>query len=298
MTSDLFPAIAVFARVAHHGSFTKAAAELGVSSSALSQAVRQLEAKLGVRLLIRTTRRVGVTEIGQRFLTDASVGLAALTKAVSDLDESRDHPAGVLRLNLSRTAADIVLLPHLPAFMAKYPDITLELDCNNGFVDMVTGGFDAGIRLGEYLAQDVVSLALGGAQRVATFAAPDYLAKNGIPRRPEDLIAHRCLNVRFPGNGKLYRWEFAQKGRQFEMDVGGTVVSNDGDVLLCLARSGAGLGCGFEALMQSDFAAGTLIPVLKSWWPTYSGFHLYYSSRLHVPRKLRVLIDFLRVNHA
>lgn len=293
MSSDLYPSISAFARVAHHASFTKAAAELGISASALSQTVRLLEQRLGVRLLDRTTRRVGLTEIGQRFLADAAPGLSALAKAVEDLDDARDKPAGVLRLNLSRTATDIILLPHLTAFMDAYPDIRLELRCDNNFVDLVAQGLDAGIRLGEFIAQDMVAVRLGGTQRLATFAAPSYLRNRAAPVTPEDLTRHRCLNVRFDGTGAVYQWEFANGGRTFEVDVGATLISNDGDVLMGIARAGGGIGCGFEALARDDFAAGTLVPLLQPWWPSYPGFYLYYSSRRHVPRKLRVFIDFM-----
>ena len=172
MEADLYPAIAAFARVAHHASFTRAAAELGVSPSALSQNMRTLEGRLGMRLLDRSTRRVGLTEIGQRFLAETLPALTALAGAVDALNEWRERPAGVLRLNLSRTAMDIVVMPHLVDFLDAYPDIVLELHCDNALLDLVAGGFDAGIRVGENLAQDVVALPLGGSHRIATVAAP------------------------------------------------------------------------------------------------------------------------------
>jgi DNA-binding transcriptional LysR family regulator len=172
MAPDLIPFIAVFARVAHHGSFTRAAAELGVSPSALSQTLRSLEKRLGVRLLDRSTRRVSVTEIGQSFLQDAAPALAALSAAVERVNEVREKPAGLLRINLSRVAFELLLLPHLAAFAQAYPDIKLELHCDNALVDLIGSGFDAGIRLGENLAQEVVAVPLGGPHRIATIAAP------------------------------------------------------------------------------------------------------------------------------
>src|ERR1035437_2034876 len=172
---DLFPAIAAFARVAHHASFTRAAIELGVSPSALSQTVRTLEKRLAVRLLDRSTRRVGLTEIGARFIADSVPGLATVQGAIDALNELRDRPSGLLRLNLSRTAADILVMPHLADFLDAYPEVTIELHCDNALVDIVSNGFDAGIRLGENLAQDVVAVPLGGAHRIATVAAPRYL---------------------------------------------------------------------------------------------------------------------------
>ncbi len=289
---DLLPAIAAFARIAHHASFTKAATELGMSPSALSQTLRTLEARLGVRLLERSTRRVGVTEIGQRFLNDAQPALAALAVAIDGVNESRDKPAGLLRLNVSRTAADILVMPHLAAFLEAYPDVTVELQCDNALVDLVGGGFDAGIRLGENLAQDVVAVPFGGRHRIATVAAPAYLAGRAPPRKPEDLLQHRCINARLAG--AIYRWEFSHKGRDFEMEVPGPVVSNDGEIILHAIRAGIGVGCAFEVMVDEEVRDGRLIALLKPWWPTFPGFYLYYSSRVHVPRKLRVFIEFMQ----
>ena len=287
MSPELLPLIAAFERVAHHMSFTRAAEELNVSPSALSQNQRTLEARLGVRLLERSTRRVGVTEIGQRFLLDARLGLTTLAKAVGGLEELRDQPSGLLRLTLSRTAADLVVLPHLTEFLEAFPAITLELDCDNTLVDLVAGGFDAGIRLGENLAQDVVATPLGGQQRMATIAAPRYLEGRASPRVPADLMNHRCLNVRL--GAALYRWEYVHKGKRVDVQVGGALIARDGDTLLSGIRSGAGIGLAFESQVQDDLAAGRLVPLLKPWWPTFPGFYLYHSSRTHVPRKLRAL---------
>ena len=292
MVPELLPLIAVFERVAHHASFTRAAEELGISPSALSQKLRMLEKRLGVRLLDRSTRRVGVTEIGQTFLLDARKGLSALATAVSSLDELRDQPAGLLRLTVSRTAADLVVLPHLTPFLEAYPAITLELDCDNTLLDLVASGFDAGIRLGENLAQDVVAIPLGGPQRLATVAAPSYLEGRVAPRVPEDLMQHRCLNVRL--GESLYRWEYACKGRRVDIQVGGTLVTRDGDTLLTAIRAGAGIGLAFESQIQDDLVAGRLVPLLEKWWPKFPGFHLYHPSRAHIPRKLSAFIDFFR----
>ena len=292
MAPELLPLIAAFERVAHHASFTRAAEELGISPSAISQNLRTLEARLGVRLLDRSTRRVGVTEIGQRFLLDARHGLAALAAAVGSLDELRDQPSGLLRLTLSRTAADLVVLPHLTAFLEEFPAINLELDCDNALVDLVASGFDAGIRLGENLAQDVVAIPLGGPQRLVTVAAPRYLAGRTAPRVPADLMHHRCLNVRLGGG--LYRWEYAHKGRRMDIQVDGALIARDGDTLLSAIRSGAGIGLAFESQVQDDLDAGCLVPLLKPWWPSFPGFYLYHPSRAHVPRKLSAFIDFMR----
>ena len=296
MAPELLPLIAAFERVAHHASFTRAAEELGVSPSALSQNLRTLESRLGVRLLDRSTRRVGVTEIGQRFLLDARNGLATLGKAVVGLEELRDQPSGLLRLTLSRTAADLVVLPHLTAFLEAFPAIALELDCDNTLVDLVAGGFDAGIRLGENLAQDVVATPLGGPQRMVTVAAPRYLAGRAAPRVPADLMHHRCLNVRL--GAALYRWEYVNRGHRVDVEVGGTLIARDGDTLLSAIRAGAGIGLAFESQVQDDLASGRLVPLLKAWWPRFPGFHLYHPSRVHMPRKLRAFIDFMQRAHA
>jgi DNA-binding transcriptional LysR family regulator len=297
MPPELLPAISAFARVAHHESFTRAARELGVSPSALSQTVRTLEGRLGVRLLDRTTRRVGVTEIGRRFLAEAQTGLTAIARAVDAVDESREAPAGVLRINLSRVVADLVVMPHLGQFMDTYPDVVVELHCDNRFKDLIAGGFDAGFRLGESLANDVVAVPIGGPHRLASFASAAYLARHGVPRTPADLLAHRCACIRLDQERSLMRWDFEQDGRLIEVEATPSMISNDADLLIEGARQGIGIGCHFEELIRADLDSGRLLPVLEAFWPTFSAFHLYYPSRVHVPRKLRVFIDFFRERH-
>ncbi|MDQ0573290.1 DNA-binding transcriptional LysR family regulator [Variovorax paradoxus] len=297
MSPELLPAIAAFARVAHHASFTRAAEELGVSPSALSQTMRTLERRLGVRLLDRTTRRVGVTELGQQLLKGAQPALAALAQAVEGIDEARDKPAGLLRLNVSRTSAELLLFPHMGDFAAAYPGITLELVCDNRLVELVEGGFDAGIRLGESLAQDVIAVPIGGPLRMVTCAAPRYLAGRKLPQTPDDLREHQCLNYRLTTGG-LYRWEYAQDGRVLDIEVAGPLISNDGEVLLAAARDGAGIATTFEGSVRADLESGRLVPLLQPWWPTFPGFYLYHPSSAQIPRKLRVFIDFLQARHA
>lgn len=298
MPNDLLPAIAAFARVAHHASFTRAARELGVSPSALSQNVRSLETRLGVRLLDRSTRRVGVTEIGQRFLDEAGAGLGAIERAVDAVNDSRETPAGLLRLNLPKAVADVVVMPHMAEFARRYPDVTVEMHCDNRFLDLVAMGFDAGFRLGESLANDVVAVPIGRPSRIATFASPSYIAEHGAPRTPADLLHHRCACIRLDHDRSVMRWDFMVEGRFVEVEVGPAIVSNDGELLVEAARAGLGVGCHFESLVADDIARGTLVPVLTDYWPTYGAFHLYYPSRVHMPRKLRVFVDFLRERHA
>jgi DNA-binding transcriptional LysR family regulator len=297
MSSDLFPAIAAFACVARHASFTRAAAELGVSTSALSQTVRTLEARLGVRLLDRSTRRVGLTEAGQRFLDDAQPALGGLAAAMAAVTETRDTPAGLLRINLPRAIADILVMPHLAAFNARYPDVVVELHCDNRFVDLVATGFDAGFRIGESLGKDVVAHPIGGPLRIATFASPGYVHVHGVPATPADLLHHRCVGVRLDHDRSPMRWDYMQDGRLVEVDTRACMISNDDSLLLAAALAGIGVGCHFESMVSQHIASGALVPVLQDYWPTFSPFHVYYPSRMHMPRKLRVFIDFLRERH-
>lgn len=296
MSSDLLPSVSAFACVAHHASFTRAAAELGISPSALSQTVRVLENRLGVRLLDRSTRHVGLTELGRRFLQQAEPALAAMTAAFDGLIESRDKPAGLLRLNVSQTAAEIAVLPHMADFVAAFPDITLDLHCENEFTDLVTGKFDAGIRMGEKLTDGMVAVPLGGRLRLATVAAPRYLQGRELPRAPEDLRGHNCLQIRLP-NGP-YRWKYAQKdarkNRELTVETHGPVYVNDGAVLLAAARAGVGIAVVMEVLVAEDLAAGRLVPLLESWWPSLPSFYLYHPTRVNTPRKLRAFIDFIQ----
>lgn len=298
MSSDLFPAIAAFACVARHASFTRAAAELGVSTSALSQTVRTLESRLGVRLLDRSTRRVGLTEIGQRFLDDALPALSSLGAAMAAVTETRDAPAGLLRINLPRAVADILVMPHLTAFQARYPDVVVELHCDNRFVDLVAAGFDAGFRMGESLGKDVVAHPIGGPQRIATFVSPAYARAHGTPTTPGDLLNHRCVGVRLDHDRSPMRWDYMQEGRLMEVDTRHGMISNDDSLLLAAALAGSGVGCHFESMVSHHLASGALLPVLQDYWPTFSPFHVYYPSRMHMPRKLRVFVDFLRERHA
>ncbi|MFD1841437.1 LysR family transcriptional regulator [Paracidovorax cattleyae] len=291
MSPDLLPAIASFARVAHHGSFTRAAAELGVSPSALSQSMRTLEARLQVRLLERSTRHVRPTEAGQRFLDEATPGLASLAAAIGGLDESRQHPAGQLRLNVSHSAVMSVLQPHLAAFADACPDIVLELHCDNALLDLVASGFDAGIRLGEDLVDGMVAVPLGPRQRLATVAAPSYLARRQAPLTPDALRDHRCIQVRLQSG--IYRWEYARDGHDFTIETRGPVVTNDGATMMAALRAGVGIACPMEAMVADEIADGRLVPLLEAWWPAFPGYYLYYPTRVHVPRKLRAFIDFL-----
>lgn len=291
--SNPLPAVVAFVRVAHHGSFTRAAAELDVSTSALSQSVRALEARLGVRLLNRTTRRVGLTEHGQRFLQRVAPGLQQIDAAFADLDFLRDRPAGTLRINLPRVAAEQLICPHLPGFLARYPDVAVELYAERSFADIVAGGFDAGVRLGESLARDMVAVPVGPMQRQAIVATPDYFARHGVPQSPAELVGQDCIRWR-RSDGRIRPWEFTRDGRDFEVEVEGRLVVNDSAMGLAALRRGAGLGQVFEWEIAAEVADGRLRRVLDPWQVPFAGWHLYYPARERMAPKLRVFIDYLR----
>jgi|SRR5579885_461050 DNA-binding transcriptional LysR family regulator len=295
MDPTQLPALVAFARVAHHGSFTRAAAELGVSPSALSQNLRTLEARMGVRLLNRTTRRVALTEHGARFLQRVLPGLELIGAAFDDMDEAREQVSGTLRVTLPRIAVAMLLAPALGEFARAYPQLTLDLSVDDALTDLVAGGFDCGIRLGERLARDVIAVRISEEQRLAVVSSPDYFRRYPPPRTPQDLQVHNCARMRFVSSGTIYRWEFtAPQGGELEIDVNGGLISNDVDLILAWARQGLGLACLFEQQVRDDLKSGGLVRVLEDWCPPFPGFYLYYPSRAHLPLKLRVFIDFLQ----
>lgn len=297
MAASPLPAVVAFARVAHHASFTRAANELGVSASALSQTVRALEAQLGVRLLHRTTRRVALSEHGARFLERVRPGLAQIEAAFLDLDTVRERPAGLLRITLPRVVAEQLVMPWLPSFLARYPQVEVELCVDSALVDVVAEGFDAGIRLGECLARDMIAVPLGPMQRQVVCAAPAYFQRHRPPRTPADLVEHDCIVHRM-SNGRRMAWEFTRDGRDFQVEVSGTLVFNDSGLTHAAALAGLGLAQGFESVVAADVAAGRLLRVLDDWQQPFAGFYLYYPAREHLAPKLRVFIDHLRAANA
>ncbi|MGO4261479.1 LysR substrate-binding domain-containing protein [Lysobacter sp. TAB13] len=294
MAAHPLPAVLAFARVAHFGSFTRAAAELEISPSALSQTVRGLESKLGVRLLNRTTRQVSLTEHGARFLDQIGPGLAQIEAAFDDLDAVRHRPTGRLRINVGRTAAKVLVEPRLPEFLARYPELEVELFADDTLADLVAGGFDAGIRLGECLARDMIALPVGGMQRQVIVATPGYFEHRDKPRTPQELVGHECIRLRLPGSRRLYPWEFGRDGRDFEVDVEGRLIFNDGMMILSAARAGLGMAQLFEPIAREDVRAGRLVEVLGDYQPPFPGFYIYYPARKQLPTKLRVFVDFMR----
>jgi DNA-binding transcriptional LysR family regulator len=290
---EQLPAVVALARVAQFSSFTRAAAEMDVSASALSQSIKALEARAGVRLLNRTTRRVALTEAGQQLLDRVAPALETFGTAFSALDEVRGSPTGTLRINLSRAAADFVMAPVFEEYARRCPDVIIDLTVDDGLADLLADGYDAGVRLGEQLARDMVAVPVGPRISMAVVAAPSYLRRYGTPSRPHDLTQHRCLRYRFCTTGEIYHWEFTENGRDFSMDAPGYFVSSDSAVIAQAARQGLGIACLLDICVREDIAAGRLVRLFESWCPPFPGYYLYYPHRTHMPLKLRMLTDVI-----
>ena len=282
-----------FAAVARHRSFRKAAAERGVSASALSHALRGLEERLGVRLLHRTTRSVTPTEAGQRLLARLVPALHEVVDALADVTALQAEPAGTLRLNVPRPAARLVLAPLLSGCVGKYPRVQVEVVTDDALADIVGDGFDAGVRFGESLAGDMVAVPIGPPQRFVCVAAPCYLAARGVPQTPRELPGHACIGRRFP-SGQRYAWEFLADGEPLAIEVSGPLVFDDDIPMLQAARDGVGIAYVYEAMVHDDLSAGRLVTVLDAWAAPPGRFFLYYSGRRHLPAALRTLVDFTR----
>jgi DNA-binding transcriptional LysR family regulator len=285
-----------FVAVARAGGFRDGARAGGGSASGLSEAVRRLEAQLGVRLLNRTTRSVVPTEAGLRLLERLSPALSEVEAALDVVNHFRDRPAGTLRLNVPVSAARLVLPKIVPPFLAAYPDIRLEVDAEENFVDVLAAGCDAGIRYSERLEQDMIAVPIGPrVQRFALGAAPAYLARCGWPEHPRDLLKHSCLQGRFP-SGVTMAWEFERDGEVVQVDPSGPLIVRLGgatDLLVDAAIAGTGIVPLFEDWLRPHFESGALEPVLEPWWPRFSGSFLYYPGRRLVPAPLRAFVDFI-----
>lgn len=282
-----------FAAVARHRSFRKAAAERGVSASTLSQALRDLEARLGVRLLNRTTRSVAPTEAGRRLLERLSPALADIAAAVDQAADEDGAPAGTVRINAPEPAIDLVLAPIIAAFMAAHPKIRLEVVGESRLIDIVEDGYDIGVRWGESLARDMIAAPLAGQQRYVTVASPDLIAQVGAPKAPRDLVNRPCLRQLFP-SGRRQVWEFERKGEVVRVDPEGPLVSTSNALQRQAALAGLGFWSTFEAHVADDLAAGRLVEVLADWNEPFPSPHLYYPSRSHMPAAVRAFIDFAR----
>jgi DNA-binding transcriptional LysR family regulator len=283
-----------FLTIAEEQSFTRAAAKLGTSQSALSYTIRRLETRLGVRLLTRTTRRVAATAAGERLLQTLGPALEGIAAELGALSELRDRPAGTIRITTSEHAAHSLLWPVLEKLLPAYPDVHVELAVDQGFTDIVAERFDAGVRLGESIAKDMVAVRIGPDLRMAVVGSPSYFATHPMPRTPQDLAEHRCINLRLPTNGGLYAWELEMGGREVRVRVDGQLAFNNVPLILRAARAGFGLACVPDDHLAADFAEGTLIRVLEDWCPPFAGYHLYYPSRRQPSAAFALLVEALR----
>ncbi|WP_348643458.1 LysR family transcriptional regulator [Mesorhizobium sp. M2E.F.Ca.ET.209.01.1.1] len=293
MRGSEFAELKAFSAIVEEGSFVSAAARLRVSPPALSQTIRRLEARLGARLLNRTTRSVSPTAAGETLFARLALVFGELEGALAEVQAGRDQPAGALRINVPRVAAMRFVAPILGDFQVAYPDIALTVIVDDVLTDIVEGRFDAGIRLGERLEQDMVAVKLSDELQMAAVAAPAYLEGRSIPRHPQDLHQHRCINFQWPGGGNIYRWEFSRGRRSLEIAVQGSLVVNDTELMLNAALGGAGVAYMIDYQVQPWIEQGRLVRFLETWSPSFPGFYLYHPSRRHVPPALRAFIDFV-----
>lgn len=273
--------LSAFIAVARERSFTRAAAQLGVSQSALSHTIRLMEQRLGVRLLDRTTRSVAPTAAGRKLLDDVGPQMAAIAAAIDGLGSFRDSPTGSIRISAGEHALNSVLWPKIDDFVRRYPDIKVEVDAENALIDIVEAGYDAGVRLGEQVARDMIATRIAPDWRMAVVAPPDYFSEHPIPRTPEDLTAHRCINLRLISYGGYYAWEFEKGGRKVNARVEGQLAFNSSTQVLKACLAGHGLACVPEEMVLQHLATGRLVQALADWMPTFEGYHLYYPSRQH-----------------
>jgi DNA-binding transcriptional LysR family regulator len=283
-----------FVAVARERSFTRAAAKLGVSQSALSHTIRGLETRLGVRLLTRTTRSVSATEAGERLLRTAGPRLDEIEAELGALRELRVKPAGTIRITATENAIDTILLPKLAPVLSQYPDIKVEIVVDYGLTDIVAHRYDAGVRSGEQVAKDMIAIRIGPDMRMAVVGAPSYLRNNPEPKRPQNLMQHNCINLRLPIHGGVYVWEFEKRGRELKVRVEGQFTFNATMQMLNAALAGSGLAYVPEDLAAPHIAQGRLKRVLADWCPPYAGYHLYYPSRRQSSAAFNLIVDSLR----
>jgi DNA-binding transcriptional LysR family regulator len=282
--------------VAEKRSFTAAAAQLRLTASRVSQIIRELEQRVGVRLLHRTTRSVALTEAGARFLERVMPALATIDDAFGSLEDSRERPAGTLRLGMPRLAYLQVLQPRLAKFLAAYPDIRLDVVLQEQAIDLVGGAFDAGVHLGETIGRDMIAVRVSEDQSIAVVGAPAYFAARRKPKHPRDLEQHECISYRESSTAPVYRWEFTDRGRDFEVAVEGRLQFNDRDLMLAAALDGLGLAYVGVSRAREHLQQKRLVRVLEEWCPPFPGLFLYYASRANRAPKLQALVDFLRVD--
>jgi DNA-binding transcriptional LysR family regulator len=294
MPRESFNDLLAFLAVARERNFTRAAARLGVSQSALSHSVRGLEARLGVRLLTRTTRSVAPTEAGERLLRTVGPRFDEIEAELAALGELREKPAGTVRITAGEHAAEAILWPTLEKLLPDYPDIKVEIVIDYGLTDIVAERYDAGVRLGEQVAKDMIAVRIGPDMRMTVIGAPSYFARRKQPRTPQDLTAHDCINIRLPTYGGLYAWEFEKGGRELRVRVEGQLVFNNIALRLSAALAGFGLAYLPEDQVRTQLAAGRLVRVLADWCPPFPGYHLYYPSRRQPRPAFALLVEALR----
>lgn len=293
MRDDL-AGLTAFVAVAESRSFRVASEALGVTPSAVSQTVRQLEERLGLRLFARTTRSVTATEAGEHLHRALAPAFADVRAALESLNELRANPAGVLKLSVTSIAEAFLGEGLIAEFLALYPDIKLEVAVDDRPTDIVKDGFDAGVHLGEVVSEDMVAVSISPRERQIVVGSPKYLRKHGRPRHPRDLHAHQCIGWRVYSEPAPYRWEFTEKGKDFEVEIDARVNTSEASLMLNLARDGVGLALGMESTLAPYLARGELVPVLEKFCPSFPGFFLYYPARAQTPPKLKALADFLR----
>ena len=294
MRRDELGDLAAFLAVAEERSFTRAAARLGTSQSALSHTVRRLEARLGLRLLTRTTRSVAPTEAGERLLATLRPAFDEIDARLAALSELRDKPAGTIRITTGQHAAETILWPALLRLLPHYPDVRVELSVDQALTDIVAERYDAGVRLGEQVARDMIAVRIGPDIRMAVVGAPAYFATRPKPKTPHDLTDHTCINLRFPTLGGLYAWEFEKVGRALNVRVDGPLVFNVMPMILKAATDGFGLAFVLEDQAAPLIADGRLVRVLADWCPPFPGYHLYYPSRRQLTPAFALLVESLR----
>jgi DNA-binding transcriptional LysR family regulator len=286
--------LAAFVTVAREGSFTRAAAQLGVSQSALSQTVKGLEERLGLRLFTRTTRSVAPTDAGERLLATIGPRLQGIEADLAALSELREKPAGNIRITASEHAADSILLPKLTKLLPGYPDIKVEINSDYRMVNIVEQRFDAGVRLGEHIAKDMIAVRIGPDVRMAVVGSPAYFATRPVPKKPQDLTNHNCINVRLPTHGGLLPWDFKKGAHQLNVRVDGQFTLNGFPQVINAALAGMGLAFTLEEVVQEHIVHGRLMRVLKDWCGVFPGYYLYYPSRRQPSPAFSVVVDALR----
>lgn len=294
MKRDELADLLAFAAVAEERSFTRAAGRLGTSQSALSHTVKRLEARLGLMLLTRTTRSVAATEAGERLMETLRPAFDDIDARLSALTALREKPAGTVRITTGEHAAENVLLPVLTKLLPRYPDIEVELNVDYGLTDIVKDRFDAGVRLGEQIAKDMIAVPIGPPMRMAVVGAPAYFARRGIPKLPRDLADHTCINLRLPTRGGLYAWEFEKGARKLNVRVEGQLVLNTSGLIVKAALAGMGLASLPSHIVENEIAKGRLKQVLGDWCPPFPGYHLYYPGRRQQSPALKLLVEALR----